>query len=28
VSKPVNGRRGIGAVHADEALRVISELVV
>jgi len=28
VSEPVYGRRGVGAVHADEELRVIGELVV
>jgi len=28
VSEPVDGLRGVGAVHADEELRVIGELVV
>jgi len=28
VSEPIDGRRGVGAVHADEELRVIGELVV
>jgi len=28
VSKPVDSRRGVDAVHADEELRIIGELVL
>jgi len=28
VSEPVDSRRGVGTVHADDELRVIGELVV